>query len=62
MSQRPLAGLPPEAGRGEDKERGGQEVVSGCEGGGAEGCGECSATGGGRGQEELGSEVGLAIY
>lgn len=39
---------------------GGQEVVSSCEGvkGGAEGCGEHSLTGGGRGQlQELGSGV-----
>lgn len=68
MTQPPLAGLPPETGKQadwleRDKEGGGggQEVVSSCEGvrgGGAEGCGEHSLTGGGRGQlQELGSGV-----
>lgn len=65
MTQPPLAGLPPEAGKQgawleRDKEGGGQEVVSSCKGvkRGAEGCGEHSLTGGGRGQlQELGSGV-----
>lgn len=54
MTQPPLAGLPPETGKQADwleRDRGGR-------GGGAEGCGEHSLTGGGRGQlQELGSGV-----
>lgn len=66
MTQPPLAGLPPEAGKQADwLERdeggggrpGGSIKLRGSEGG-AEGCGEHSLTGGGRGQlQELGSGV-----
>lgn len=63
MTQPPLAGLPPEARRlrGGEGRPGGSLKAEGTEGsgvGGAEGCGEISATGGGRGQlPELGSGV-----